>query len=181
MARNFWMVVCNAENFDITRDRGFTILGLKGEHRRKVQRVEAGDLILYYVSGIRRFTATALATSSYTEKTGDDIPIWKNEGRAGWPYRVSIKPEVVLDEPQYIDANILAPRLDYIRRWPPEDWYLAFQGNLHLLPKNDFAIIEQEMRKLKYGRNATPRSLSPTGALGSQRKRRHSPRTPKRL
>ena len=108
MARNFWMVICNAENFGITRDHGFTILGLKGEHRRKVQRVEAGDRILYYVSGIRCFTATATATSSYTE---DDTPIWQNEGGAGWPYRVSIKPEVVLDEPRYIDANILAPRL----------------------------------------------------------------------
>ena len=177
MARNFWMVICNAENFGITRDRGFTILGLKGEHRRKVQRVEAGDRILYYVSGIRRFTATATATSSYTE---DDTPIWQNEGGAGWPYRVSIKPQVVLDEPQYIDANILAPRLEYIRRWPPENWYMAFQGNLHLLPKNDFALIEEEMRKLKYGRNASAPPQSPPRGRGPQRRRQHPARVPTR-
>src|SRR5919106_1013706 len=110
MPRNFWMIVCNEENFRITKNLGFTIQGLKAQYRRKVQRVEAGDRLLYYVSGIRRFTATALVTSSYQEEAS---PIWKNEGSTGWPYRISIKPEVVLDKPQYIDAGLLAHRLDY--------------------------------------------------------------------
>jgi EVE domain-containing protein len=158
MPRNFWMIVCNQENFGISKDLGFTIQGLKAEYRRKVQRVEAGDRLLYYVSGIRRFTATALVTSSYQE---DASPIWKNEGSTGWPYRISIKPEVVLDEPQYIDAGLLAHRLDYVRRWPPENWYMAFQGNLHLLPKNDFSLIEEEMKKLKYGRDYNHQSEPP--------------------
>ena len=155
MPRNFWMIVCNEENFHITKNLGFTFQGLKAQYRRKVQRVEAGDRLLYYVSGIRRFTATALVTSSYQE---DDAPIWKDEGSTGWPYRVSIKPEVVLDESQYIDAGLLAHRLDYVRRWPPENWYMAFQGNLHLLPKNDFSLIEEEMKKLKYGRDYNQQS-----------------------
>jgi EVE domain len=155
MPRNFWMIVCNEENFHITKNLGFTIQGLKAQYRRKVQRVEAGDRLLYYVSGIRRFTATAMVTSSYQE---DDAPIWKDEGSTGWPYRVSIKPEVVLDESQYIDAGLLAHRLDYVRRWPPENWYMAFQGNLHLLPKNDFSLIEEEMKKLKYGRDYNQQS-----------------------
>jgi hypothetical protein len=155
MPRNFWMIVCNEENFHITKNLGFTIQGLKAQYRRKVQRVEAGDRLLYYVSGIRRFTATAMVTSFYQE---DDAPIWKDEGSTGWPYRVSIKPEVVLDESQYIDAGLLAHRLDYVRRWPPENWYMAFQGNLHLLPKNDFSLIEEEMKKLKYGRDYNQQS-----------------------
>ena len=158
MPRNFWMIVCNEENFRISQDLGFTIQGLKAQYRRKVQRVEVGDRLLYYVSGIRRFTATALVTSSYQE---DDAPIWKNEGSTGWPYRISIKPEVVLDESQYIDAGLLAHRLDYVRRWPPENWYMAFQGNLHLLPKNDFSLIEEEMKKLKYGRDYSRQSEPP--------------------
>jgi hypothetical protein len=158
MPRNFWMIICNEENFRISKDLGFTIQGLKAQYRRKVQRVEAGDRLLYYVSGIRRFTATAMVTSSYQE---EDTPIWKNEGSTGWPYRVSIKPEVVLDEFQYIDAGLLAHRLDYVRRWPPENWYMAFQGNLHLLPKNDFSLIEEEMKKLKYGRDYNQQSELP--------------------
>ena len=50
----------------------------------------------------------------------------------------------------------------YIRRWPPENWYLAFQGNLHLLPKDDFFLIEAEMKKLKIGRAAYFAQLSAT-------------------
>ncbi len=150
MPRNFWMITCNPENFNITRDLDFTIQGLKSEYRRKVQRVEKDDRILFYVSGLRQFTATATVTASYQEV--DNNP-WRNEGKATWPYQVGIKPEVVLAPEQYITAGLLAYRLDYIRRWPPENWHLAFQGNLHLLSKSDFSLIEDEMKKLKFGRD----------------------------
>ena len=172
MPRNFWMIVSNLENFLITRDRGFTVQGLKAQHRRKIQRIEAGDRVPFYVSEARRFTATATATSQYFE---DDVPIWQNEGCAGWPYRIQIKPEVVLDDSQQIDANMLAPRLDYIKRWPPENWYMAFQGNLHLLPKNDFLLIEEEMKKLKFGRDYD-RGNAVLPPLATNKKRRRGPR-----
>ena len=59
MPANFWMVVCNPENYRITQNLGFTIQGLKSQQTRKLQRVGPGDRILFYVSGIRRFAATA--------------------------------------------------------------------------------------------------------------------------
>ena len=162
MPLNFWMVVCNAENFQITQDRGFNLLGLKPQHRRKVQRIGNGDRILYYVTHKREFTATATATSSFSE---DNTPIWEKEGGADWPYSIEIKPEIILEESQYIDANQLAPRLDYVKRWTPENWYMAFQGNLHLLPKSDFLLIEEEMKKIKFGKDykPTPSLLPPAG------------------
>ena len=168
MPHNFWMIVSSPENFQITRDLGFTSQGLKAQHRRKIQRITSGDRILFYVYGSRRFTATATATSSYVE---DDSGTWQNEGRAGWPYRIQIKPEIVLDDHQYIDANLLAPRLDYIKRWPPENWYMAFQGNLHLLPKNDFSIIEEEMKKLSLGLDYVPPQESSPEKLKSRPRR----------
>ena len=150
MPQNYWMIVRNPANYLITHARGFTVQGLKAQHRRKVQRIGSGDRILFYVSSDRRFTATATATSSYFE---ENTLIWEAEGHADWPYRIHIRPEVVLEEAQHIDANLLAPRLDYVKRWRPEDWPMAFQGNLHLLPKNDFLLIEEEMKKLKFGRD----------------------------
>ena len=171
MPRNFWMVISNEENFQITRNLDFTVQGLKAEHRRKVQRVEAGDRMLYYVSGIRRFAATATLTSTYREETTE---IWKKEGSADWLYRIDIKPEVVLDEEQYIQAGLLAHRLDYIRRWPPENWYMAFQGNLHLLPKGDFFLIEEEMKKLKFGRDYMRENPTPPVTSARSRKQRRS-------
>jgi hypothetical protein len=162
------MVACNEDNYKITKNLGFTIQGLKTEYRRKVQRVEPGDRLLYYVTGIRCFAATATLTSTYRE---DPSVVWQNEGSASWLYRIDIQPGVVLEEPQYIRAGLLAHRLDYVRRWPPENWFMAFQGNLHLLPKNDFFIIEEEMKKLKFGPDYVPSQTTTPEKVKSRSRR----------
>ncbi|MCH7842743.1 MAG: EVE domain-containing protein [Chloroflexi bacterium] len=167
MPSNFWMMINNEENFRITQARGFTLLGLKAQHRRKVQRITEGDRVLLYISHLRRFAATATAMSSYYEA---EDQIWVNEGSTGFPYHIKLKPGVILKDDQFIDANLLAPRLEYVKRWNPEDWYMAFQGNLHLLPKNDFTLIEEEMKKLHFGKGYVPADFTP--AVNNQRRRR---------
>ena len=166
MPSNFWMIVSNTENYRITQNLGFTIQGLKSQQKRKLQRVSSGDRVLFYVSGMRRFAATATVTSSYFP---EEEPVWEPEGAANWPFRVKIKPEVVLEDTQCIDANMLAPRLEYVKRWPPENWYMAFQGNLHLLPKSDFLLVEEEMKKLKFGKEYVP-TLLPVPSDSKRRK-----------
>ena len=176
MPNNFWMMINNEENFRITQARGFTLLGLKAQHRRKMQRITEGDRVLLYISHMRRFAATATAMSSFYES---DEQIWVNEGSSGFPYHIKLKPGVILEDHQLIDANLLAPRLEYVKRWNPEDWYMAFQGNLHLLPKNDFVLIEEEMKKLHFGKEYVPTDF--TASLSSQRRRsggRKSKRAP---
>ena len=81
MPRNFWMITCNEENYNITREMDFTKQGLKSEYRRKVQRVEKDDRLLYYVMGIRKFTATATVTASYKEEDGGVSGIAKGAPR----------------------------------------------------------------------------------------------------
>ena len=166
MPHNFWMINCSERNFDITRDLGFTQQGLKAEYRRKVQRVEPGDRIIYYVSGARAFTATATVTKGYEEVNAGP---WVKEGRASLPWRIGIKPNIVLDRKQYINAGLIAYRLEYLRKWPPEDWYLAFQGNLHLLSKGDFFLLESEMLKLRDGREEAIRQIDAELAAEEER------------
>ncbi len=171
MPSNFWMIANNERNFRITQEMGFTLLGLKSQHRRKVQRISKGDRILLYVTHIRRFVATATATSDYFES---EEGIWEREGRAGFPYRVQINADVTLRDDQFMDAHQIGPRLEYVKRWAPEDWYLAFQGNLHLLPKSDFMLIEEEMKKLHFGKDYQPTPAPPP--RNQQRRRRSGPR-----
>lgn len=166
MPHNFWMINCNKQNFDITRDLGFSQQGLKAEYRRKVQRVEPGDRIIYYVSGERMFTATATVTRGYEEVRSTP---WIKEGKTAWPYRIHIKPDVVLDQEQYIKAGLIAYRLEYLRKWPPEDWHMAFQGNLHLLSKGDFFLLETEMLKLRDGREVALRRVDEELAAEAER------------
>ena len=144
--RNFWMVVCDQTSFEISMDRDFDIYPLSGEHRRKIQRIEAGDRILFYVNGTKKFPATGHVSRPYQDVTED---VWNDQDIMGWRYEIGIKTEILLDPEDYIDAYQIAPRLEYVKRSAPEDWPMAFQGNLHLLPKTDFYLLEDEMRKIK--------------------------------
>ena len=176
MPKNYWMLVTNLENFNITRDLGFKVQGLKGQHKKKIQRLEPGDPILYYIRGERCFAATVKVASKYFE---DSKPVWKKEGNSDWPYRVRIQPDLVLDDKQFMDANQIAPRMDYVRKWAPEDWYMAFLQNfLHIIPKKDFQLIEHEMRKLRPRRLRRPDPARPVGRRDGARKVRRPSRSP---
>jgi len=150
------MLVVTPENFSITRERGFKVQGVEGRHRRKVRRMLPGDRVLYFVAGSRRFAATATVASTYRE---DHTPIWKGPPPEDYPLRVNIRPEVVLEEGDWVDARELGPTLEYVRKWPPESWPLAFQGNMHLLSQRDFRLIEEEMRKVSEGRQEQTASV----------------------
>ena len=107
MPKNYWMFVQTPENFELSKELGFTLHGLRSRQRRRVQRMEPDDRVLYYVSGLRKWTATASIASRYFE---DRKPIWKPDGdRDPFPYRVKLSPAIVLDEADYIDALLLAP------------------------------------------------------------------------
>ena len=146
MPKNYWMVVQTPENFQISKDRGFTVHGLRPRYRRRAERMEPDDVILFYISGLRKWGAVARITSRYFE---DREPIWKSvDHDDNFPYRVNMKPSIVMDEKDYIDAREIGPRLEYLKRWPPERWPLAFYDSLHLLPQRDFRLIEGEMKRI---------------------------------
>ena len=150
MPRNYWMLVTPPENFIVTREQGFTVQGLRTALRRKAQRMEVGDRLLFYLSWVQRFAATATITSTYFE---DHSPLWKDHKPGeDHPYRVHIEPAFVLEEEEFLDAYQIGPRMDYVKKWVPETWPLAFQGDLHLLPRKDFSLIEEEMEKVVLAR-----------------------------
>ena len=178
MARNYWMFAESPENFEITKELGFTVYGVGPRHRRRAERMQPNDRALFYVGQLRKWTATATITSRCFE---DRRSIWRpNRRDQEYPYRVALSPDLVLDEEEYIDALVLAPRLEYVKRWRPEQWPLAFQDRLHLLPQRDFRLIEGEMRrniskrgrKVEQGRPAessAPRGPEPAEVSGDSR------------
>jgi hypothetical protein len=148
-ARNaqYWMVVSSPENFRKTRDHGFSAQGIKARHRRRVEVMRAGDRLLYYITGRMAFAGTATLTSPMYE---EHSMIWRSvRFEEDYPWRVRLRPDVVLDEPDWVPAKDLAYRLDYVRKWPPEHWTLAFQGHLHQLAQKDFKLIEDELRRTR--------------------------------
>ena len=148
------MLVTTLENNRTTKEQGFTVQGFRARHRRKTQRMQPKDRLVYYLRYDRKFAATATITSTITE---DHRPIWKGDDpHEDFPYRVRIKPSAVMEEEEFLEARQLGPTLYYVRRWIPEDWYLAFQEDLHLLPQRDFSLIEGEMHRVMNRRGLAP-------------------------
>lgn len=142
--RQYWILVSSADNLQATKDQGFTVQGIKSRHRKKAEQMKPGDKFIYYLTGKKMFAATATVTSEYFE--GDDL-IWtsKNTKRDGspenYPFRVEIEPELVAEEDAWIDAEPVARQMIHAKRWPEKNWTLAFQGNVHLVPAEDYELI----------------------------------------
>ena len=146
MARNYWMVVVSTENFHIIKERDFSVYGFRAKLKKRVERMEVGDRMIFYLSREQRFPATVTVTSTMFE---DREPLLNSaSGQEDFPCRVRIEPAVVLEEEDYIDARQLGPTLEYVKKWIPERWPLAFVGDLHLVPKKDLFLIEDEMKRI---------------------------------
>ena len=108
--------------------------------------MQPNDRMLIYVRQLRKWTGTVSVTSEFFEDRNSGAGVKRRGDR--YPFRVRIKPDILLNEEDYIDAMILAPRMDYLKRWLPELWPLAFFDTLHLIPQRDFSLIEGEMRRI---------------------------------
>ena len=139
---SYWIIVGSPENVARTRELGFTVQGIKSRHRKKAERMKPGDRLIYYVTGLKAFAGISIVTSPYFES---HEPIWQSKdpkkAAEDYPYRVRTKPEIVLDEGEYIDAEPIARQMAYVAKWPAANWTLAFQGNVHEIGAQDFSII----------------------------------------
>ena len=139
------MVVTNRENFNITKDHDFKVQGFESSQKRKSARIAVDDRLLYYLSDARVFAATATVKSKPFEC---DDPIWTHYHKDEfYPHRVETAPGLILDEANWINALQVGPRLEYVRKWAPEDWPLAFIGPLHIIPQKDFTFFEEEFQR----------------------------------
>ena len=164
MSMTYWLIGTTKENFEITRERRFSVQGIDSKQRRRAVRLGPDDRIVYYISDLRRFAATATVTSEHFE---DHSPIWKHHREEeDFPHRVEIRPDIVLDEERYLDALQIGPRLEYVKKWAPEQWHLALMGTLHIIPQRDFSLLEDEMKR------AAPRKTHGRTRRGRGRRRR---------
>lgn len=143
---SYWIVVSSVDNWQRTKDLGFTIQGLKSRQRKKAGQMKPGDRIVAYVTGLKAFAGVLTITSEYFES---DERIWEsgNKKRAGedYPFRVHIEKDLWLENDAFVSAEPLARRMEYASKWPAEHWTLAFQGNVHLIPQGDYDLIRAEI------------------------------------
>lgn len=149
----YWIVVSSPDNWQRTKDLGFTVQGLKSRHRKKAELMHHGDKIVAYVTGAKAFAGVLTVTSDYYEE--HDNPIWKsgNPKRAAedYPFRVKVEKDLWLPDGEWVDAEPLARQMEHTKRWPEANWTLAFQGNVHPINESDFQLIRAAIAEAEAG------------------------------
>jgi EVE domain len=140
-----WVLTGSLQNFRATRDHGFRLIGAKERRRRLAEQIEPGDRIVFYVTGVQAFGGIVRVTGPMYE---DRSPVWpgKPGKRDPYPWRFETEPLVTLDEHESVPAEDLAPELEHARKWPPEHWRLAFQGQLRTVSDADAELLERRIR-----------------------------------
>jgi hypothetical protein len=140
-----WILTGSPENFEATRERGFTLIGMKERRRNQALEMEPGDRIVFYLTGVKRFAGSVIITSELFE---DRAKVWP--GKPGqpdpYPWRFETEPEVVLAAEDFLPADSLKDDLEHVRKWPAEHWTLAFQGQLRTVSEADAELLLERMR-----------------------------------
>jgi predicted RNA-binding protein len=140
-----WILTGSLENFRINVERGFDVVGFKEGRRRQAEQFEPGDEIVFYVTGVQAFGGIARVKSEMFE---DRTPIWpqgKKRKPEPYPWRVEAEPVLILPEDEFVPAEELATELEHVRKWPPDHWHLAFQGQLRIIGEADAALLRRRL------------------------------------
>jgi hypothetical protein len=137
-----WILTGSPENYEATRALGFTLIGMKERRRRQAESMLPGDRIVLYLTQVKAFAGSMRLVSDMFE---DRTPVWP--GKPGnpdpYPWRFEAEPELVLDE--LLPAEEVADRLEHVRKWPAENWTLAFQGQLRRVSERDARVLMEAM------------------------------------
>ena len=78
----------------------------------------------------------------------DRARVWPGKpGKAdAYPWRFPTEPELVLAEAEWLEAESVKDDLEHIRKWPPEHWKLAFQGQVRKVSDSDADLLLERMR-----------------------------------
>ena len=139
-----WILTGSLENFRINVERGFDVIGFKERRRRMAEEFEAGDEIFFYVTGVQAFGGIARVKSEMFE---DRTPIWpgKKGKPEAYPWRVEAEPVLILPEEEFVPADELVTELEHVRKWPPDHWHLAFQGQLRTIGEADAELLRDHL------------------------------------
>ena len=77
----------------------------------------------------------------------DRTPIWPGKkGKAeAYPWRVEADPVLILPEEEFVPAESLVTELEHVRKWPPDHWHLAFQGQLRTIGEADARLLRERL------------------------------------
>ena len=112
-----WILTGSVDNFAVTRELGFKLIGFKERRRKQALTMEVGDRIIFYLTKVMAFGGSVTITSDLFE---DRTPVWP--GKPGnpdpYPWRRETEAELVLNEDDWVEAESVKDELEHIQKWP---------------------------------------------------------------
>ena len=134
-----WCLTTSPDNFAKTAELGWKVQGIKSRRGKTAREIHPGDKLVYYVTKAVAFGAIAEVTSDVFE---DHDLIWTSKPGEDYPWRFEIAPEIVVPEPEaWVPAEEIHEDLEFPRKWGPDHWKLAFQGNIREWPQADYEVV----------------------------------------
>jgi predicted RNA-binding protein len=145
-----WILTGSLQNFRINVERGFDVIGFKERRRRQAEEFEPGDEIFFYVTGVQAFGGIARVKSEMFEDRTRIWPGYKGSRppkgkKEEYPWRVEAEPVLILPEEAFVPAEELVTELEHVRKWPPDHWRLAFQGQLRTIGEADAGLLRERL------------------------------------
>jgi len=140
-----WILPGSVDNFAVTSELGFKLIGFKERRRKQALTMEIGDRIIFYLTKVMAFGGSVTISSDLFE---DREPVWP--GKRGspdpYPWRRETEPELIVPDQDWIAAESVKDELEHIAKWPAEHWKLAFQGQLRTISDSDSELLMERMR-----------------------------------
>ena len=133
-----WLMIERLENWQVDEAEGFKRFGLSEAAAKRAAKIDAGDLLFFYVSsGISAFSDIRIATSKSVIKLsmGGDYD-------TGYPFALQTRPHAILDRKCWLPMREMASKLAFSAG---KDWRQLLRTTLRKLDDTDGALLLAEM------------------------------------
>jgi hypothetical protein len=148
---NYWLDLFTGTTWDEFRKAGAQVSGFRERMRQNSRRVQPGDVLLCYLTGVMRWVGALEVVGP----TKDKSPIWASDP---FPVRLAVKPLIMLDAECGVAMERFEGKLGFYRG--PEHRG-GFKGFLRMSPnlfksEGDGPVIMEALREAERNPVATP-------------------------
>lgn len=115
----YWLDLFTGTTWDEFRRAGAKVSGFRTRMRKTVARVQPGDILLCYMTGVMRWVGALEVTGSSNDKS----EIWSV---AEFPERVAVKPLVMLDAQNGVPMSELEGKVEFYQSAADRPGYKGF-------------------------------------------------------
>jgi len=127
--RSYWLDLFTPQTWQEFKKAGSSVSGFRESRWSSVQKIQRGDYLLCYLTGVSRWVGILEVTSAKPFK--DDQPIWKNEI---FPCRINVKPLVQLEIETAVPVKDLKDVLSAFKTAKADANSLAWTGRFRGSP-----------------------------------------------